>query len=93
MGISAAELGGRVKVHPLYDNEIVQSDVFRIVIEEDHFENGTTAYHAFCPALKGCHSWGHSAEEALVNIRDAAELYVEDLIDAGDPIPGARGCC
>ena len=50
------------------------------------FENGSPANHAFCPALKGCHSWGHSPEEAPANIREAAELYVEDLIDAGDPI-------
>jgi predicted RNase H-like HicB family nuclease len=71
----------------LYDNEIVQSHVFRVVIEEDRFEDGSPAYHAFCPALKGCHTWGHSPEEALANIREAAELYVEDLIDAGDPIP------
>jgi len=41
------------------------------------------AYHAFCPALKGCHTWRHSPEEALANIREAAELYVEDLIEAG----------
>ena len=66
-----------------YDDEIVQSQVFRFVIEEDRFENGTSAYHAFCLALKGCHTWGHSREETLANIREAAKLYVEDLIDAG----------
>ena len=82
MGISAAVLGGRSS-SPLYDNEIVQSRVLRVVIEEDRFENGSSAYHAFCPALKGCHSWGLSTEEALANIREAAELYVEDLIDGG----------
>ena len=58
--------------------------MFRVVIEEDRFEDGKIAYHAFCPALKGCHTWGHSPEEALANIREAAELYVEDLIEAGD---------
>ena len=70
----------------------MQSHVIRVVIGEDHFENGS-AYHAFCPALKDCHTWGHSPEEALANIREAAELYLEDLIHAGDPIPGARVCC
>ena len=50
---------------------------YRVVIEDDRFENGTPAYHAFCPALKGCHTWGHSREEALANIREAAQLYVE----------------
>lgn len=67
----------------MYDNEIVQSHEFRVVIEEDCFENGTPAYHAFCPALKGCHTWGHSPEDALTNIREAAVLYLEDSIDAG----------
>lgn len=58
--------------------------MFRVVIEEDRFEDGKIAYHAFCPALKGCRTRGHSPEEALANIREAAELYVEDLIEAGD---------
>jgi predicted RNase H-like HicB family nuclease len=60
----------------------VQSRVLRVIIEEDYFENGSPAYHALCPVLKGCHTWGHSLEEALANIREAATLYVEDLIDA-----------
>ena len=71
----------------LYHNRIVQSQVFRAVIEEDRFQDGNLAYHAFCPALKGCHTWGHSPEEALANLREAAALFVEDLIEAGDAIP------
>lgn len=71
-------------------NEIVQSHVLRVAIEEDRFENGLPAYHAFCPALKGCHTWERSPQEALANIREAVELYMEDLIDAGDPIPAGR---
>jgi predicted RNase H-like HicB family nuclease len=54
----------------------MQSPVIRVVLEEDRFENGSPAYHAFCPALKGCHTRGHSPKEALANIREAAELYV-----------------
>ena len=76
-------VGRPLRGSPLYDNEIMQSHVFRVVIEEDRFENGFPAYHGFCPALKGCHTWGHSPEEARANIREAAELYMEDLIDAG----------
>ena len=70
-----------------YHNGIVQSHVFRAVIEADRFEDGNLAYHAFCPALKGCHTWGHSPEEALANLHEAAALYVDDLIEAGDAIP------
>ncbi|MBI3123235.1 MAG: type II toxin-antitoxin system HicB family antitoxin [Ignavibacteriales bacterium] len=44
------------------------------IIEKD--ENG---YYAYVPELKGCFSQGESFEEALQNIREAAELYIESL--------------
>lgn len=65
----------------------MRSYVFKLVIEEDVFEDGTPAFHASCPALKGCHSWGHTYQEALANIQEAVGLYVEDLREAGEPIP------
>lgn len=68
-------------------NDAVKSYIFNVTIEKDKFEDGHKAYHAFCPALKGCHTWGESYEEALANIREAVELYVEDLIEAGEQIP------
>ena len=37
-------------------------------------------YHAFCPILKGCHSQGDTFEEAVQNITEALELYLESLI-------------
>lgn len=36
-------------------------------------------YHAFVPALHGCHSQGETLEEAVANIREAMEVYVESL--------------
>jgi predicted RNase H-like HicB family nuclease len=45
-----------------------------VVIEKD--EHG---YYAWCPELKGCQSQGASLEEALTNIREAIELYLETL--------------
>ena len=45
-----------------------------VVIEKD--EHG---YYAWCPGLKGCQSQDASLEEALANIREAIELYVETL--------------
>lgn len=44
-------------------------------------------YHAFCPALRGCHSYGETSEEALANIREAAELYLEDMRARGETPP------
>ena len=65
----------------------MKSYIFSVVVEEDSFEDGRTAFHAYCPALQGCHTWGHTYEEALVNIQEAVELYVEDLIEAASPVP------
>ena len=39
-------------------------------------ENG---FYAWCPELKGCQSQGDSLEEAITNIREAIELYLETL--------------
>lgn len=60
---------------------------FEVVIEEDEFEDGRPAYHAYCPALPGCRAWGHTYKEAEANIREAVSLYVEDMIEAGDEVP------
>jgi len=45
-----------------------------VVIEKD--ENG---FYAWCPELKGCQSQGSTLEEALANIKEAIELYLETL--------------
>jgi len=65
----------------------MKSYVFKVAVEADKFEDGRPAWHAFCPALKGCHTWGHTYEEALSNVREAVELFVQDLLEAGEPIP------
>ena len=65
----------------------MKSYIFTIKIEDDQFEDGRKAFHAYCPGLKGCHTWGYTPEEAMMNIREAIELYVEDLIESGEAIP------
>jgi predicted RNase H-like HicB family nuclease len=42
---------------------------------------------AECPTLPGCVSQGQSKEEAIANIREAIDLYIETLRDDGLPIP------
>ncbi len=44
-------------------------------------------YHAFCPALPGCHSEGGTLEEAVSSIREAVALYLESLQARGEPLP------
>jgi predicted RNase H-like HicB family nuclease len=52
---------------------------FTIVIEPDE-----PGFHAFAPALPGCHSHGATLEEARANIAEAVELYVESMIEDGE---------
>jgi predicted RNase H-like HicB family nuclease len=55
------------------------------VILEPEVDGG---YHAFCLALKGCHSQGDTKEEALANIKEAIGLYLESLCaHGGEPVP------
>ena len=44
-------------------------------------------FSAYVPALPGCVSQGDSRDDALANIREAIDLYVEDCIESGDPVP------
>jgi predicted RNase H-like HicB family nuclease len=44
-------------------------------------------YVVTVPVLPGCVSQGDTREEALQNIQEAIELYVEDVRAAGESIP------
>jgi predicted RNase H-like HicB family nuclease len=56
---------------------------YTVILERE--EDG--GYHAFCPVLRGCHTQGDTVDEAVANIREAIELYLEDLRAHGDEIP------
>jgi predicted RNase H-like HicB family nuclease len=43
-------------------------------------------YVVSVPALPGCVSQGDTRTEALENIREAIEVYVQDCREAGDPV-------
>ena len=58
------------------------------VILEQEADGG---FVAVVPALPGCVSQGDTREEVLANIREAADLYVEDCIASGDPVPTEAG--
>ncbi len=58
---------------------------YRIHVEQD--EDGM--FIANCPTLPGCVSQGKSRKEALKNISDAIEGYLESLKKHNDPIPPA----
>ncbi len=47
---------------------------WRVILEQD---SETSDWAAWCPELPGCTSAGKTEEEALDNIREAIELYLE----------------
>jgi predicted RNase H-like HicB family nuclease len=47
----------------------------------------TGGYVVEVPSLPGCRSQGDTKEEALANIQDAIQLYIEDLIEHNEHVP------
>ena len=58
---------------------------FTVVIEKD--EDG---YFAYVPQLQGCHTDGDTYEEAMANIREATQAYLESLMQHGEEIPNEK---
>ncbi len=56
---------------------------FKVILEP----NELGGYTAIVPLLPGCISEGDSREEALVNIKEAIELYIESLKADGESVP------
>jgi predicted RNase H-like HicB family nuclease len=44
-------------------------------------------WSSWIDALPGCAAWGYTKEEALSALKDAAELFIEDILEVGDDIP------
>jgi predicted RNase H-like HicB family nuclease len=55
---------------------------FTVVIEPDD-----GAFHAFVPALPGCHTFGMTIDEARANITEAMELHIESMLEDGEAVP------
>ena len=57
--------------------------VYQAQVEQD--EDGR--WSSWIEELPGCAAWGHSRQEALVSLADAATAYVADMIVAGQMPP------
>ena len=55
----------------------------QIIIAPDE----TGGYVAEVPSLPGCISEGETLEEAIANVREAIDLYIEVLKEDGKPVP------
>lgn len=60
---------------------------YTVLVERE--EDG--GYVVSVPALPGCVSQGDTRQQALANVREAMEVYIEDCREAGDPVPTEEG--
>ncbi|MDA1129372.1 MAG: type II toxin-antitoxin system HicB family antitoxin [Chloroflexi bacterium] len=60
---------------------------YTVIIEKGR-ESGFVVH---CPALKGCVSQGENKDEAVSNIKEAIETYIEALEQDGLPVPTEVG--
>lgn len=51
------------------------------------YEQGDTSWGAYVPDLPGCTAVGASREEVEVLIHEAVRAYLDDVREAGQPIP------
>ena len=58
-----------------------------MVVFEQSDEGGYTVY---VPSLPGCISEGDNKEDAIANIKEAIELYLETVADDFTPSPGTE---
>lgn len=58
---------------------------FKVVLEKES-EGG---FSVFVPSLPGCATQGETMEEAIANIKEALELYIQSLKEDGLPIPSS----
>jgi len=56
---------------------------YRVILEPDE-EGG---YCVWVPALPGCVSQGETREEALANIQEAIQAYLESCLKHGEELP------
>ena len=57
---------------------------YAVILHPDAEEGG---YSVTVPALPGCVTQGETLEEAIAMAKDAIRLYIETLVDEGEPIP------
>jgi predicted RNase H-like HicB family nuclease len=69
----------------LEEGELMDTYRFTVVIEPDE-----DAFHAYAPALPGCHTFGTTIDEARANIEEAVALHIESMLEDGEPVPIER---
>ena len=61
---------------------------YRVIVEKDPEDD---VYIASVPTLPGCNTFGKTAKEAVEMAKEAAEVYIETLLDLGKEVPTEEG--
>lgn len=56
---------------------------YTIVVRPD--DNGT--FVAYIPAIKGCHAWGKTEQEARLELNNVFDMIQEEYIEDGKILP------
>jgi predicted RNase H-like HicB family nuclease len=64
-------------------SQVMTQHSYTVILERE----ADGGYHAFCPVLRGCHSQGDTYDEAIQNITEAVQLYVESLKAHSETLP------
>jgi len=67
-------------------SESTTTYLFQAEVEQE--EDGR--WSAWIEALPGCATWGYTKEEALEALREAAQAYLEVMVEKGQPVPVER---
>jgi len=59
---------------------------YRIIIEPEKYEDGSTVYVAYCPTL-GISDYADTVEGVLTSIKDGIQLAIESLAKEKQEIP------
>jgi len=73
-----------VKDHAIMEEEAAMK-TYILEASVEHEEDGR--WSAWIEALPGCTTWGYTQEEALETLREAARLYIADMIVVDQQIP------
>ena len=56
-----------------------------------YWSNDDECFVAEVPELSGCMAHGNTDEEAISNVKQAIDLWIETAKEFGDPIPVPKG--
>ena len=65
----------------MYSQIIIYKIPVGVIVNRDGPE-----FHAHCPELEGLHTCGKTEKEAIDNIKDAVESYIDSLEKHNEPI-------